>query len=392
MVNCVITPTYRGHFPHIKKYLQSFDRYLEDRDFPLFFIISRDEVSDFERVTAGFAGRLNINVLILEDLLKSRGITRESDDLLRSFGRFSFQTMKKLEAALHIGAERFLILDSESMLVRPTNMKSLFDRFFAKPFIVRSAVGDRRRTYRLTASYQFLQTINRILGRNDDVWLLESFHWFYELRILKDLVRDHGRPLDIISRLENPEPGRERESVLEILLYYHYLYGKAASYGYAVLDFHELFTRYLDDIAYFEFVDDLQKSKFWMSGFLESIFYGVTRKNYRQISRMFTEHNFSVIRSQTLSHNFVWMRRLIKASGVHILASDQNNCVGVNFSVKFYVRLMVGNLISKFRSAGAAVSYQISPSYRMIREQSERLAYIEDQIAELKLSAKARPE
>ena len=44
---CVITPTYTGHFEYIKKYLKSFDRYLQDRDFPIYFVITREENDEF---------------------------------------------------------------------------------------------------------------------------------------------------------------------------------------------------------------------------------------------------------------------------------------------------------------------------------------------------------
>ena len=43
MKNCIITPTFREHFKYIKKYLESFEKYVEDKDIPLCFIISRDE-------------------------------------------------------------------------------------------------------------------------------------------------------------------------------------------------------------------------------------------------------------------------------------------------------------------------------------------------------------
>ena len=37
MNRCVITPTYKNHFPFIERYLESFEKYLQDKDFPIFF-------------------------------------------------------------------------------------------------------------------------------------------------------------------------------------------------------------------------------------------------------------------------------------------------------------------------------------------------------------------
>ena len=41
---CIITPTFSGHFCFIKKYLKSFDMYVEDKDdCVIYFVISKSE-------------------------------------------------------------------------------------------------------------------------------------------------------------------------------------------------------------------------------------------------------------------------------------------------------------------------------------------------------------
>lgn len=62
MRRAIITPTFKKHFCFIKKYLNSFDKYLLDRDFPICFIIAKSENKDFEKLISKYKKSLNIKV------------------------------------------------------------------------------------------------------------------------------------------------------------------------------------------------------------------------------------------------------------------------------------------------------------------------------------------
>lgn len=72
---CILTPTFSGHFQFIKKYLKSFDMYVEDKDFPIFFIISKEDLNGFEKIISPY-NHLNITTLVFDDLLKANGIEK----------------------------------------------------------------------------------------------------------------------------------------------------------------------------------------------------------------------------------------------------------------------------------------------------------------------------
>ena len=61
MKRAIITPTFSGHFKFIQKYLESFDKYLIDKDFPLCFIINKNEEKEFILLTKKYK---NLNIKI----------------------------------------------------------------------------------------------------------------------------------------------------------------------------------------------------------------------------------------------------------------------------------------------------------------------------------------
>ena len=68
---CIITPTFSGHFCFIKKYLKSFDMYVEDKDdCVIYFVISKSEDTEFKKIISAYKNSLDIRVLFLEDILE----------------------------------------------------------------------------------------------------------------------------------------------------------------------------------------------------------------------------------------------------------------------------------------------------------------------------------
>ena len=97
--NCIITPTYKGHFPFIKKYLTTYVHFVEDaKQIPVFFIISKNEANEFKKLISPFIKKINLQVLFIEDILSKYGIHEDSNALLEKYGRYSFQTLKKMYA------------------------------------------------------------------------------------------------------------------------------------------------------------------------------------------------------------------------------------------------------------------------------------------------------
>ena len=147
MKYAIITPTYINHFKYIKTYLKSFDKFVEDKkDIPIFFTISKNEQRIFKKIISPYTEKLDLRILYIEDLFAKNNIRESSIEFLTKYGRFTFQTAKKFFTMLSIDADKFLVLDSESMWIKKTNMKQCFDDYFSNPFIVISDIDNIQRT------------------------------------------------------------------------------------------------------------------------------------------------------------------------------------------------------------------------------------------------------
>uniref|UniRef100_UPI003562C7BC hypothetical protein n=1 Tax=Kluyvera ascorbata TaxID=51288 RepID=UPI003562C7BC len=90
----LITPTFIKHLSFIDKYLQSMDVYLLDKDIPIYLTIEEDSIDELYNITSKY-NSLNINIISFEMLLRENGINQKTDDLLKKYGKFCYQTIKK---------------------------------------------------------------------------------------------------------------------------------------------------------------------------------------------------------------------------------------------------------------------------------------------------------
>lgn len=116
--------------------------YVEDpEEVGMAFVVSRDDAEEFDRLLKPYKGRICTRVLIFEALLESFGIQETADEILSKYGKFAFQTLKKLYAMLALDGERFLVLDSESMWIRPTRMKAVLKHILhIRAFFIKTTV------------------------------------------------------------------------------------------------------------------------------------------------------------------------------------------------------------------------------------------------------------
>ncbi len=326
----IITPTFSGHFGYIKKYLESFDKYLLDKDFPLCFIISKSETIEFQNLIRPFENNLNIRTYYLEDILEKFNIKESPDELMILYGRLSFQTIKKLYGALYIGAEQFLFLDSESMLIKPTNINSLFEEYFKNPKFFVSKIDNRRKTYNSNFTYEFIRAITCLMNKKPEFYTTESYEWFYELRILKDSIKKLGQPIDVIRNYDMPGRFPNIEGILEALWYYQYLLYNN-HYGYKIYVSDEELENFLGS-EYRKFKLEFDSSPFWAFGILEIISKFINKHNVTQLCQLYNHFKFSVGRMELPNHSkdLVYQEEFLKNTNIHILASNQEHRCGIN--------------------------------------------------------------
>lgn len=330
MKRAIITPTFKGHFEYIKKYLKSFEKYLLDKNFPLCFIIAQSEKKDFEILIAPYKKSLNIVVYFLEDVLKDFNIEETPEELMTLYGRLSFQTIKKIYGALYIAADQFLFLDSESMLIKPTNMTSLFEEYFKAPKFFISRINNRKRTYNANFTYEFINAITSLMGEKAEYYTTESYEWFYELRILKDSIKKLGEPIDVIRNYNMPDRHPNLEGILEALWYYQYiLYNNIYNYKIYVTD--DELKKFLGE-KYYQFKYSFDSSSFWAVGILEFITKFINKQNVNGLINLYKKYNFSIARMEMpLKYgNLKYQLEFLNTSNIHILASNQDHLIGNN--------------------------------------------------------------
>ncbi|KAL2883857.1 hypothetical protein SGCOL_000490 [Colletotrichum sp. CLE4] len=212
----IILPTFSGHMALATEFLQSYMCLCTDHSEIDFHVVLSDskEVAVFQDAIKNLkscgptysifptpAMNINgpkpkINIINMFDILPPvfHSMTTgkiTSDDtsaLLNERGKYQYQTIKKMSAALEFDYDYALWLDSEAIAVQPFSMRQIFDAYVKDPTIWRS---------RMTSG-DFMQGLigaaANVLDRSMDsfgpaYWNLESVEWIFEKDMIKDLVQ-----------------------------------------------------------------------------------------------------------------------------------------------------------------------------------------------------------
>lgn len=329
-MNNIITPTFAGHFPNVEIYLKSFAEYAErEPGWQIVFTISAEEKEAFLKLLEPYEESLPIKVVIFEDLLEQFGIDLSPEELLRLYGKFSFQTLKKFYTMLSLEGRRSLVLDSETELVRPVSVNALFERFFADPFISCSSLGIRTRISSFTKNV--VANRNLIFGTDDDHWFLENFVWFYDKTILADLFERHGTPFEIVDRIRRTgNPARKECGIFEIDLYQSFIYINNAKYGYRIVDV-ERFLDGLGDAERTKYLSDWTKKFDGNCGLVEHALMLLTQENAGALAHCFKESRFDIIRCESSTfRNCRLQKRFLDDVRPCILAASQDHFFGIS--------------------------------------------------------------
>jgi hypothetical protein len=340
MKRAVITPSYIKHFPCIKLYLTSAEKYLEDKDFPFWFVVSRDEKAEFDRLLDPFRGFLNLNVLTLEDIFARFGVAETPTEALEKYGRFSFQTLKKMYAALYVNADQFLILDSESMFIKPTHLNNTFNEYFTRPSMFMTHVSDFGNEYKNDFTWNLVVGVNGILGSKPEYWPIDSYSWFWERRILDDLLRQYGQPIDIVRKCYPTGKFPDLEGVPEALIYYQFI-ANNNKYGYTIAVMNDVLPQYIGAEAYDELLCFHGRTFFRVGGLFECFAQNLNKRNVEGFIRLINDYNLPIVRLETSFHSSNWrqQRQLVEHTRVRILASSQRHGFGLNSPTKARIEI-----------------------------------------------------
>lgn len=380
--NCIITPTYKGHFPFIKKYLKTYVHFVEDaHEVPVFFIISKNESNEFQKLISPFIKKANLQVLYFEDILSKYGINDDSDTLLKKYGRYSFQTLKKMYAIKFIDANHFLILDSESMWIKPTNMSQVFNRYFSSPFVIYSSNKDRKPSQFMK---KMADNVGSVLNQKIDFWAIESNMWFIDKKIYKDMESILGSPLDWteISLKTGTSKIQEENGLMEALLYQSWLVINAEKYKYKKVnayDFMQIYCSQNEVDCYTAGIDRCYPAGV---GLFEDLLIGAYDEIENNIINIIKNLGLTIVRCDFSDFfNYKRQKRIVYNTDIHILACSQNNIFA--YREIAYLKFLLKKLIFGMERFYRKILYKISPLYRLEVHNSERLQRLDEIVSRL---------
>lgn len=378
--NCIITPTYKGHFPFIKKYLETYVHFVEDaQEVPVFFIISRNESNEFQKLISPFTKKANLQVLYFEDILSKYGINDDSDTLLKKYGRYSFQTLKKMYAIKFIDANHFLILDSESYFIKKQNLAEVFEDYFRNPFVVFSDYKNRAPTYFMK---RMQESTEYVLNTKINFWTIESNMWFVDKNIFNDLLQTCGEPIvwcELVRKQYPENANLEEYGLMEALLYQNWLYLNAEKYQYRKINIYNEILSCLtkEELnVYMTNINTVFKSGV---GILEGIFIGTYQSILDRIVKLLNDLNITIARCDFSDFwNYKRQKYLVNNSKVKILACSQNNIFYFKkmSNVSFYKNL----IIYSFKQIVKRILFGISPAYRLAKKNADEIIYLREQL------------
>lgn len=338
MKYAVITPTFEPHFQFVEKYLESYKEFVIDKEnVTLLFTISKDEQEAFKKITDKYCEGVQFETLFFEDILKHFGISLSPNELLKKYKKFTFQTLKKFYTMLYSDADRFLVLDSESMWVRKTSMKELFENFFEAPFIAGSSISCRDSVSDFTQGVN--DNVNFLLGKPCDRWFLENFVWFYDKAILNDMFQIYGTPIEMAEKVYSLKDEQKRESgIFEIELYQAYLYHNNDKYNYTVIDVDNLLKSNLSTSSLQKYFDNYNNLFKGNCGFLEHTMLLLDETNCEILAEMFKKYRFNIIRCDySIFENITLQEKFMQILQPNILAASQEHAFGLHDSYETLV-------------------------------------------------------
>lgn len=383
MKNHIITPTFVDHFIYIDKYLESAKNNILDKDDVVFcFTIEKHEHDQLESITKKYSSILNIEIIHFEMLLKHFEIERTPRELLKLYGKYSYQTLKKIYTMLYIQAERFLVLDSESMWLRPVSMAQKFDEYFSSPFIAGSSISNRKKID--LVMLDAIKNVDYLLNYECDKWFLENFVWYYDKNILNTLFKETSSPIELVDCIyQKSKYNHIKSGVLEIILYHNYIYKHADRYGYNVIDIDEELTKYLTEDNIECYKNDFYHECQGRNGLVELALNYLTPSNVNQIAQIFINNRFDIIRCENSFKGYKLQKQFEAMVKPIIFAASQEHLFGINAQPKIAAKIKSKHQISRAKSfTRRAIKFtfrQISPSYKVVSEMRDMFnAHIHD--------------
>lgn len=294
MEYAIITPTYEPHFQYIDKYLKSFDKFVLDKDkIKIYFVISSNEKENFEKIISKYRKKCLIEVLFYDEILKQNNVKQTPDEILKKYGHYTYQTLKKYYSLITVPERYSLMLDCESMWIRPVKMSEVFENYFKAPYFLMSDL-DKRRNY-----------IKEFVKNNPEFWLFketslcayilnskinnkyffEDYDWFYDKKIFNDFINEIGTPIGLLQKIDK----YNFKHLFEIVLYRMFVYLNNDKYNYKILEIDDYFEQYLSNENYSIYKESLMQRWRGSTGLAEQVLVLLTKNSKNEIIDLYTK-------------------------------------------------------------------------------------------------------
>jgi len=328
----IILPTHRGHFPAVIQFLKSYHRYNVDVAPIPVHVITSDEDETYALSKLVPKG-IPVAITSIRSLLADYGLPNaqaKSFSIKDFANKYSYQSIKKIVGVIVSGFEQSLVLDSECLLLRPTSLDSMFERYFSSPFLFHSPIN-----------HPFLDRINRasasVIGVADpDVlsrWFFEYQGWFFERKAVNAFRQHvecvHGQDLfDVL--VATPD-------VFETISYNLFLYTHQKRFAaYRFLPVEEVIQASLGNRS-----ESYLCSYTGAHGVIEHLLAGLTAENLEGLRHVVERFSLAMFRWEKSSYEHYWLvRRLLADCPTLTMLVCSENALAFN-SFTFWAKLLI---------------------------------------------------
>lgn len=335
----LVTPTFIGHFRFISKYIESVEKYCKDKDqFVQYFVIGREEYYIFRNIIDQYRNTINIKILFIEDLFQNYKISISPDNFLKKYGKYTFQTIKKILTLLDIKERYSLLVDSEGMFISETKVSELFKKYFSKPWITYSNIELRRKRGDVLARITELNSY--LLKSNDKLWYVEQCNWFIDRTILEDMLLYFEGIHGLLVKMELAKAKNKifTNEIFEGMLYYGWIKKNNEKYHYREIDLDKEFSDSFTPKELNIYENQFYRKYNGEAGIFEFVANLITGQNKQMIFKIIDKMKPSIFRFESTDFNqFNLQNQIIKKYNIKLLACSQDHLFGLNYSRYKYI-------------------------------------------------------
>jgi len=274
MKYAIIIPSYQEHLKQVELFLSSFnDNAMDKLEIPIKLIVSENEILIFNNMIKKY--NLNIEIITLKKIINSiEGIDINENELLNKIQKFNFQSIKKLYGVKFFNADLSLVLDSEALLIRQVEFKTIFENY-KKNKIIFYSKHHKKDPLQLQVTNNIFKILNEPFH---DMWFFDYQYWFFENAIINDLF-DLFKKNSLFNILNDINP------IFEYNLYSAFIFlQKKYNYEFVNVDF--LLENKMGKDNYLKYINNLKSGTAF-----EYLSWHLTDNNFNIFNDIFKNYN-----------------------------------------------------------------------------------------------------